>query len=165
MDNQEINKKPWYKQFWPWFLIIVPLSSMAFSINYARLAATTENSLVVDDYYKEGRGINLRLNKIENAIALNKKTVLMVADGQIALRFTSGVPETGEALKLNFFHTTLEAKDFSVLLSRDAQGIYRGSFDQDIKSKWRLTLTPLDEAWKIQQTRFLPQSQEFVFEP
>ncbi|MCH1414054.1 MAG: FixH family protein, partial [Glaciecola sp.] len=64
------DNNPWYKQFWPWFLIIVPLSSMIFSLNYAKLAVTTQNDLVVDEYYKEGRGINTRLDKFERALQL-----------------------------------------------------------------------------------------------
>jgi hypothetical protein len=159
------DTKPWYKHFWPWFLILVPLASMIFSINYFHLALTTENSLVVDDYYKEGRVINTRIDRRDAALKLNIKTELDIRDGAIALRFISGVPTTGEALELGFYHTTMAAKDFKVLLSRDAQGVYRGSYDVDINSKWQMTLMPLDQSWKVQQTRFLPQAKPFAFVP
>lgn len=159
------DTKPWYKHFWPWFLICVPLASMVFSLNYAHLAVTTENSLVVDDYYKEGRVINARLDRTEEAVKRNIKTELMIKDGAISLQFHSGIPATGEALEMSFYHTTMADKDFKVLLSRDAQGIYRGSYDVDIASKWQITLMPLDQSWKVQQTRFLPQANGFRFEP
>lgn len=159
------DTKPWYKHFWPWFLICVPLASMIFSINYFHLAVSTENSLVVDDYYKEGRVINARLDKVETARQLGIETQLEIENGAVALTFIQGAPESGEALSLTFYHTTMAAKDFSIMLSRDASGVYRGNFEQDITSKWKITLMPLDQSWKIQQTRFLPQAKPFLFLP
>ena len=50
------------------------------------LAISTEDSLVVDDYYKEGKAINARLDK---GIARRKNitTDLTIEDGSIALNF------------------------------------------------------------------------------
>jgi hypothetical protein len=162
---QEIDDKPWYKQFWPWFLICIPLSSLIVGSQVIRLATDGTNSLVVDDYYKEGKGINARLDKIENAIALNISTKLNVQYGSVTLEFVTGAPETGIALKLDFFHVTQEFKDFSVLLTRDASGIYRNNEEFPIEGKWRLRLTPIDESWKIQKRISLPQPQAFDFNP
>jgi hypothetical protein len=130
-----------------------------------RLAYDGTNSLVVDEYYKEGRAINARLDKIEAAIALNIETKLDVQLGAIALEFLSGAPVTGEALVLDFFHVTQEAKDFTVMLTRDASGIYRNNEDYPIKGKWRLRLHPIDESWKVQKRVSLPQRTAFEFNP
>ena len=162
---QETDNKPWYKQFWPWFLIAIPLSSVIVSSQVIRLSYDGTNSLVVDEYYKEGRAINSRLDKVENAIALNINTMLDVQPGAIALEFISGAPESGEALVLDFFHVTQEFKDFSVMLTRDASGIYRNNQDHPIQGKWRLRLHPVDESWKVQQRVSLPQRQAFEFAP
>ena len=162
---QEVDDKPWYKQFWPWFLICIPLSSLIVGSQVIRLATDGTNSLVVDDYYKEGKGINARLDKIENAIALNIETKLNVQYGSITLEFVNGAPKTGLALKLDFFHVTQESKDFSVLLTRDALGVYRNNEEFPIEGKWRLRLTPMDESWKVQKRISLPQSQAFDFTP
>jgi hypothetical protein len=62
---QSDTPKIWYKQFWPWFLIVVPLTSMVLSFSMLRLAFTGEDSMVIDDYYKEGRGINLKIQKLQ----------------------------------------------------------------------------------------------------
>lgn len=156
---------PWYKQFWPWFLILVPLSSMIFSLNYAKLAVTTDNDLVVDEYYKEGRVINTRLDKIELAQTLNISTFLNINGDSVALTFNSGAPKQGQALRLNFYHVTIAARDFELLLTRDAVGVYRGSHSTDIIGKWKVSLTPLDEQWKIQKTMNLPYSDTISFEP
>lgn len=162
---QEIDDKPWYKQFWPWFLICIPLSSLIVGSQVIRLAYDGTNSLVVDDYYKEGKSINVRLDKIENAIALNIATTLNIQFGSVTLEFITGAPETGEALKLDFFHVTQEFKDFTILLTRDASGIYRNNEEYPIEGKWRLRLTPIDENWKVQKRISLPQQQSFKFNP
>lgn len=162
---QEQDDKPWYKQFWPWFLICIPLSSLIVGSQVIRLATDGTNSLVVDDYYKEGKSINARLDKIENAIALNISTKLDIKSNGITLEFLSGAPTEGEALQLDFFHVTQEHKDFKVLLTRDASGIYRSNEENPIEGKWRLRLTPLDESWKVQKRISLPQATAFDFNP
>ncbi|MCW8108398.1 FixH family protein [Alteromonas ponticola] len=156
---------PWYKQFWPWFLIAIPLASFAMGFLILHLASNTTDSLVVDDYYKEGKVINARLDKIEEARRQNISTHLSIRDGAVAVAFTSGMPKDGQALKLSFYHVTLEEKDVSLLLSQDANGVYRGFTESSLDGKWKITLTPMDESWKIQQTVTLPYSGKLVFNP
>lgn len=162
---QEKDTQPWYKQFWPWFLIAIPLSSVIVGSQVIRFATDGTNSLVVDDYYKEGKAINARLDKIELARDMGISTLLSVENGNIVLEFTGGAPSTGEALKLEFFHVTIEDRDFDVLLTRDANGLYRSNTEHDIKGKWRVRLMPLNEEWKVQDRINLPQSKAFRFEP
>ena len=69
------------------------------------------------------------------------------------------------ALKLNFYHVTLEEKDVSTLLSRDANGIYRGYIEENLDGKWKVSLTPVDESWKIENTLILPNTDVIKFNP
>jgi hypothetical protein len=156
---------PWYKQFWPWFLIAVPVITLVMGGVLLKLAISTEDSLVVDDYYKEGKAINATLDKELVARKLNITTDLTVNNGSISVKFHSGIPQEGSALKLNFYHVTLEERDTSLLLSRDASGIYRGTVDTPLNGKWRVSLTPIDESWKIQNIVLLPQSGAIKFNP
>ena len=162
---EKTDTKPWYKYFWPWFLIAVPVSSFVMAYFLVNFAANTEDSLVVDDYYKEGKAINASMAKVEEARRLRIMTELTVNEGQIALEFHSGIPSTGNALKLNFYHVTLQEKDFSLLLTRDAKGIYRGFTEQDTNGKWRVSLTPIDDSWKVQQEVSLPRKDKIRFVP
>jgi hypothetical protein len=160
-DTQQI----WYKQFWPWFLIVVPLTSMVLSFSMLRLAFTGEDSMVIDDYYKEGRGINLQIQKLQEAKILNITTKTQVFSDYVEVTFISGAPANGEALILDFFHSTQKFKDFSVNLLRDANGIYRAPLTSDTSGKWKLSLHPIDENWKIQKIIALPQSIPFDLKP
>ena len=156
---------PWYKQFWPWFLIAVPFATLIMGGILLKLSISTEDSLVIDDYYKEGKAINASLDKEAQAKRKNITTDLTITDGSIALKFHSGIPQDGNALKLNFYHVTIKERDVSVLLSRDANGIYRGFVDADLSGKWQVSLTPIDESWKIQNTLHLPYSGVIKFNP
>jgi hypothetical protein len=162
---QSDTPKIWYKQFWPWFLIVVPLTSMVLSFSMLRLAFTGEDSMVIDDYYKEGRGINLKIQKLQEAKFLNIVTKTQVFSDYVEVSFISGAPASGEALILDFFHSTQKFKDFSVNLLRDANGIYRAPLTTDTSGKWKLSLHPIDENWKIQRVIFLPQSNPFDLKP
>ena len=81
------------------------------------------------------------------------------------MKFHSGIPQEGTALKLSFYHVTLEERDTSILLARDAQGVYRGSTEVSLDGKWRISLTPIDESWKIQNVVQLPYSGAIKFNP
>ena len=157
--------KMWYKQFWPWFLIVVPLTSMVLSFTMMNLAFNGEDSMVIDDYYKEGRSINLKIQKLQQAKNLNISTKTRVFSDYVEVTFVTGVPDSGEALTLDFFHSTQEFKDFSVTLLRDANGIYRAPLASDVSGKWQLSLHPFDENWKIQKVVSLPQTNAFDLKP
>ena len=156
---------PWYKQFWPWFLIAVPVITVIMSGFLIHFATSTQDTLVIDDYYKEGKAINARLDKVEAARRLNITTDLMVDDNRVSVKFHSGIPQEGTALKIAFYHVTLAERDTELLLTRDATGVYRGTTEAELDGKWRISLTPIDEAWKIQNTVLLPQSQKIAFNP
>jgi hypothetical protein len=157
--------KVWYKQFWPWFLIIVPLTSMVLSFTMMNLAFTGKDSMVIDDYYKEGRVINLKIKKLQQAKILNISTKTQVFADYVEVIFISGEPENGEALILDFYHSTQKFKDFSVTVLRDANGVYRAPLTDDTLGKWQLSLHPFNEDWKIQKVVSLPQKNPFDLKP
>jgi hypothetical protein len=157
--------KVWYKQFWPWFLIIVPLTSMVLSFTMMNLAFTGKDSMVIDDYYKEGRVINLKIKKLQQAKILNISTKTQVFADYVEVTFISGEPENGEALILDFYHSTQKFKDFSVTVLRDANGVYRAPLTDDTLGKWQLSLHPFNEDWKIQKVVSLPQKNPFDLKP
>jgi len=61
---------PWYKNFWPWFLIFFPSAAIIGCISLFFTAIGNGPDMVVDDYYKKGKAINLELTKFDKAKAL-----------------------------------------------------------------------------------------------
>lgn len=155
---------PWYKQFWPWFLILLPLSAVIGS--FATLLVFSNNSveIVVDDYYKKGKAINMDLAKIQQAKALNLSFALSIEQQTLFLHKQSGELSSQAALSLSFYHPTLSERDFKLLLSADANGRYSAELPAVPEGKWQLTLQPFDQAWKIKTQAFFPLAQPLSFE-
>ncbi|WP_232364537.1 FixH family protein [Salinimonas lutimaris] len=156
---------PWYKQFWPWFFIMVPVITFTMGGVMLYLAISTQDSLVVDDYYKQGKAINASLARQQRARDLGLRPQLQIADGSFVIRLNASEAVDGQALRLTLYHTTLQARDISLLLTRDATGRYRGYSEKKTQGKWRITLEPVDNSWKVEQQVVLPVSAPVVLEP
>ncbi|MDV2856922.1 MULTISPECIES: FixH family protein [Oceanimonas] len=151
-------QRPWYQQFWPWFLIVLPACVVVASLYTFYLANSHADSMVVDDYYKKGRAINQDLSELKEAERLGLIAELKLENGEIAIRM-QGEHEAGEAIYLRLSHPTLEAQDVQALLSSDANGIYRLRPDHELlKGKWHLQLEAFDKRWRLQNTVYLPSS-------
>ena len=110
-------------------------------------------------------GIKEIRQAIENAKQLNIVLQAKITKENIELTFVSGEPENGEALTLDFYHSTQEHKDFTTTLFKDANGIYRAPTNKAIDGKWRLSLHPFNSSWKIQKVVTLPQLSAFEIKP
>ncbi|RUO77582.1 FixH family protein [Idiomarina seosinensis] len=158
--------KPWYKQFWPWFLISVPVVVMIVCAIIIYLAVTQGNfSMVVDDYYKRGKTINAVIANVQRAQELNISFQFKAADGKLALRYHSGEPEELSALTVNFVHATDEDRDFVRRVTVASDGIYRADIPANVDSKWTVTIEPFDRQWKVSQKYRLPKTEWTLVEP
>ena len=54
------DTKRWYAEPWVWLLIALPMTAVIGGMITIYLAVTTSDGLVVDDYYKRGKAINIR---------------------------------------------------------------------------------------------------------
>jgi uncharacterized protein len=141
---------PWYKQFWPWFIIILPLCAVTASFSTLYIAINNSDSLVKDDYYKDGKAINMDLRKIKQAKHLGIK-FLITKEGNSLVLSQEGGPAYQAALSFELFHPTIEAKDFKLLATADANYHYRIQLPDDIKGNWEVKLESFDNQWRIQQ--------------
>lgn len=149
-------QRRWYQQFWPWFLIVLPLCAVTASLYTFYLASSGADSMVVDDYYKKGRAINKDLSELKRAAELGMVATLTYKDDQVSI-VLEGEHNKGEAIRVNFSHPTLEKEDHQLLMSSDAAGIYRERLDIPlIKGNWNLQIEAVDGYWRIQKRISLP---------
>ncbi|MCV5274392.1 FixH family protein, partial [Escherichia coli] len=80
--------KPWYKQFWPWFLIILPLTVVVWTIATVVVFSNNSVSLVAEDYYKKGKGINIDISKMNVARDLGLNANISSLNNNIVIGFT-----------------------------------------------------------------------------
>src|SRR5690554_2937331 len=124
-----------------------------------------DNPMVVDDYYKKGRGINAQVEKVLAAQQRNIEFAYTQTDDTFTLAYTSGAPEQLTALQVSFYHSTLADKDFSVTLTADANGMFRGQLAHLESGKWTITITPFDGSWRVTQQVKLPAYRTLAIKP
>ncbi|EDQ02293.1 FixH family protein [Shewanella benthica] len=144
------KQQPWYKQFWPWFLIILPLCAVVASINLLYLAVVNKDPLVSEDYYKDGKRINRDLKKIKYAKQLGLQFEMIVDNNTLTITQHGGEPYLA-AMNVEFFHPTIEARDFTQVVTADGNQVYRISLDKPIIGSWEVRLDGYDRKWRIQK--------------
>ncbi|MEI8656312.1 FixH family protein [Vibrio sp. Hal054] len=142
--------KPWYKQFWPWFLIILPLTVVVWTIVTVIVFSNNSVSLVTEDYYKKGKGINVDLSKIHIAKDLGLNAAVSSQGNEIIIQFNKGKLDHYPAIQAMFAHRTLADRDFSQLITADAKGNYKITRDDEMQGPWFIELTPHNGEWLVQ---------------
>ncbi len=148
----EEDDTPWYRQFWPWFVISLPATTVVAGIATLLIAMHQPDALVVDDYYKQGLAINKDLARERRAVELGLRAELLMPaqDGELLLELSSSRPFTPPpALQLMMTHPTLAERDHQVVLARDGEGRYRAAFDGLQEGEWLVRVEPLDQAWRL----------------
>ena len=150
-------KDSWYREPWAWLVFILPFTAVVAGIATYIIANTNPDTLVVGDYYKKGKSINLEVGKVKMAQKLGMRFAIQLKNNELIIKPT-GIEKVFPLLNVSFFHPTLEEKDFYLALTQDGNGYFRHHFDHNVSGKWKLTLTSFENNWKIQDTITLPQS-------
>lgn len=157
------DTKPWYKQFWPWFIISLPAAAVIAGLITVYIAFKNADSLVVDEYYKEGKAINLRTALLKKASELGYQPTLERLEGNfIILKFGENKPSDG-SLVLDFVHPTSSDKDFGMQLNLQKDGSYQGLAPNNTAGRWYLRLSD-GSTWLI-KTELAKTSQSVTFIP
>ncbi len=156
---------PWYKQFWPWFLISLPVISIVACAGLIYIAVNKGPDMVVDDYYKKGKAINLELSKYDKAKALYLHGELKIIGDRVSFRFTKGDYKNTPSLKLSFYHRTIKALDRSLMLTANASGEYTALTEDLAKGSYTVFIEPFDGLWKLKENIALPNEQAIAVSP
>jgi hypothetical protein len=139
---------PWYRQFWPWFLIALPGTVVIAAIATLVIAVRHADDLVVDDYYRSGLAINQRLAAAHRAEELGLDARIQVFEDRVQLRL--GGPDPGTALRLRLSHPLEADRDFSLQLERSAPGLYLGHMPGQVTPNWHWTLDAGEtSSWRL----------------
>ena len=145
------DQEPWYRQFWPWFLILLPASVVVAAFATLIIANRGADDLVVDEYYKNGLAINRQLEKKQRAQALGISAQVIVEGRSVAVLTDGGVTTATLALRLS--HPLEADRDFSVALAPFGSGVFRGTLGESVAPRWHWTLEAEGEsAWRLDGT-------------
>lgn len=143
------ESKRWYAEPWVWLLIALPLSAVIGGMITIYLAVTTSDGLVVDDYYRRGKAINMDLARDRAAVAhgLRARLELDLADRRILLTLESRDKLRPARVRLALLHPTLPGMDQVVMLQPAGEGDYAGTLQALHDGNWYVQLEADD--WRL----------------
>ncbi|WP_037586757.1 FixH family protein [Stenoxybacter acetivorans] len=164
LSSTKKTTRPWYKEPWPWLLMAGPAIVVVAGFITFYIANTRGDSLVTDDYYKEGKNIGLQLQRDEAAVSRNiEAQILINPDNNQAKVFISGKFDPAESINLLWVHPTRKEWDQSVVLKRDEtmplsgdKAVYTADFKTLPNSNhWYVRLEDAKAQWRV-QAQWLP---------
>ncbi len=151
--------KPWYREPWPWLLMIAPLAAVAGGAVTIALAMESFDGLVAEDYYKQGLAVNQRLARADRAQVLGINGMLKVdasANGAARAELEArGVRD--EALVLTLSHPTRAGLDQRVILRATGEERYAGSMAVLAPGRWQVIVEDGAGQWRIRGELQVPQ--------
>lgn len=156
----------WYHEPFVWLLIALPATSVIAGFVMLGLAISSDDGLVEDDYYRQGKEINRVLARDQAAVrrGLEGTLELNAAPRALSLRLHAR-NETGfpEAIEMRFLHATRAGLDKSLLVPRHADGAYRAPLPTLEPGHWHVQLAAQD--WRLVGSLQIPGAARLALRP
>lgn len=122
-DNtmQREDTVPWYRQFWPWFIMALPASAVVAGLYTVWIAMQTTDSLVVqsDDGMNVVTERNTAAEKEAVRLGLNAYVDIDLETGAVVVSMTAAENvELPRSLELKMRHPTMAPRDATIELLR-----------------------------------------------
>ena len=160
--------RPWFRQPWFWFLVLFPAASITYCIVAITLSMTTYTSMVVDDYSKEGLGINQSMARDALAAELGLEARIQQTGRSLDVTLVSdktGSEVAPDYLVLQLFHPTMGDHDRVIQLNATGNGHYRGQVAGKIDGRWYLDISGPSADWRIKGEGHFPADSGIVMRP
>ncbi len=171
--SEKDNSKPWYKQFWPWMLMAGPIFVVLASVSMFFVAKQSMTDLVSDDYYKDGKHIEIQLHRDEEAVKRHiQAQVLISPDMNAAKVFVSGNFDTKQSLNLQLMHPARKADDQTIALKAVSPEAAGGRMEYDAVFKplvdanhWYVRIEDAAGVWRVEDKWIVSQGNAINLTP
>ncbi len=151
MTLRSSDNRPWYKERWPWLLMLGPAVVVVAGVTTLWLAVVSNDGLVTDDYYKQGMAVNQSLHRDHVAGELGLHAELMRAGLNIRLLLaTDKGAELPREVILRLAHPTRAGQDELIKMNLEGQGLYSGRLAGDIAGRWLISIEDPVANWRLQ---------------
>lgn len=150
----------WYREPWPWVLILLPLTTVIASCYSFFLFEQHKVALVSEDYYQQGKAINQDLTRLRQAQALAIVAELSQApkSDNVTVKLNKGKLANYPIILVVLQHRTLPAQDiWQRLTAKDNLGHYSFKLAEPLQGPWYIEITDVAKTWAINGTIKLPE--------
>lgn len=152
----DLDTKPWYRQFWPWFIIALPASAVIASLYTVSLAVRTTDSLVVtsDDGMDVVASRHRAAERFAARHGIRATLTIDLESGAIGAKLSADTPvEWPKTLQLLFSHPAFADRDQPVTLTAampdsDGTPAWSGHFVDLPEGRWYVVLADGD-TWRL----------------
>jgi len=157
---------PWYKQFWPWFVISIPAITVISGIGMIIVASHNPDAMVVDDYYKTGLAINRTLARDKQAEKLGLQALGRIDKASKQVLLTLYGQNSAKKLRLTLTHPTASQQDITInLQTGQNNNEYTGQLPELPQEKRYILLEPLDQSWRLTGHAMFPGMVQWSLRP
>lgn len=143
------KKTPWHSEPMVWLLIALPLTAVIASGVTIWLAVKNADSLVNEDYVKEGLAVRQVVDLDRRAAELDARADVHAEPGLLTVRLDGQFATPPERLVLTLVHPAEPSQDQVLLLETSGDREYSTRYAAIPAGKRLLELTPADRAWRI----------------
>ncbi|WP_150303410.1 FixH family protein [Pseudomonas saliphila] len=169
--HEDDDIQPWYKQFWPWFIISILGLSVVLGLGLLYVSIINQDSMVRDNYYKEGRAINMHLGRDRMAEELNLTAEFSIDDltREISLVLNGDLDVAPPELEFDIMSPTHAERDRTVMLRRVDARQYAGQLESGLEGRHYVDLSDPaltgDDGWRLTDELKLAPGQSYTLSP
>ena len=144
---QTMESIPWYRVSTVWLIFGIPTVAVVVGFVMLGFAIVSYDGLVVDDYYRRGKEINLDLARDRLALEQGRSASLIVAQHELRVDLRSRVASSPTRIDAQLLHATRQGHDRNLLLERDTDGVYRAALADLSPGRYDVQLSA--EGWRL----------------
>lgn len=144
----------WYKEPWAWIIIGILLVSILHGLSLLFAGIKFGDSLVVDNYYDAGVGINKSLEReaLAQKLGVTAQLNIDTERNQVELTLAGGFTQLPQHLVLNIISPTIPEQDRQVILQpKSGTHVYTGIIADEVKGRRFIELLGQEQGkdWRL----------------